>query len=143
DRGQRGARRRRREPGDPASEDSYRFTVADGNRVFVSPSSCPWNYGNKLAWTLVNDTTGATVGTGGCGNAETDPLPAGTYRLKVTPQDQVAGTYKMQVFTAPAPQQFDVALPASISNGTPAAGAGNLETPISEDDYRFTVPDGS
>ena len=38
-----------------------------------------------------------------------------------------------------APQSFNVTLPAMISNGVPQAGAGNLETAASEDQYRFTT----
>jgi hypothetical protein len=38
------------------------------------------------------------------------------------------------------PQTFNVTLPASISNGVPSAGAGNVETAVSEDVYRFSTP---
>ncbi|MCA4135709.1 VWD domain-containing protein, partial [Arthrobacter sp. M4] len=40
------------------------------------------------------------------------------------------------------PQTFDVSLPVSVSDGVPAGGAGNLETAVSHDQYRFTVPAG-
>jgi hypothetical protein len=40
------------------------------------------------------------------------------------------------------PEVFAVSLPASISNGVPSAGAGNLETTSSEDDYAFTTVTG-
>ncbi len=44
----------------------------------------------------------------------------------------------------PAPQVFEVSLdtPLRVSNGVPAAGAGNLETKASRDVYRFDVPAG-
>jgi hypothetical protein len=49
------------------------------------------------------------------------------------------GTYKLGVLSQPPPQQFNVTLPAAISNGVAAAGAGNLETTASEDVYEFTT----
>ena len=49
------------------------------------------------------------------------------------------GTYTLGLLVQPPPQLFDVTLPASISNGFPAAGAGNLETTASQDEYRFTT----
>src|SRR4051794_34105980 len=39
----------------------------------------------------------------------------------------------------PPPQQFNVTLPAAISNGVPAAGAGDLETTASENVDKFTT----
>jgi hypothetical protein len=46
------------------------------------------------------------------------------------------GTYTLRLR---APDTFDVALPASISDGVPGAGAGNLETETAEDVYRFSI----
>ncbi|MCA4135728.1 VWD domain-containing protein, partial [Arthrobacter sp. M4] len=43
----------------------------------------------------------------------------------------------MQLDLVP-PEVFNVALPASVSNGLPATGAGNLETKVSHDQYRFS-----
>jgi uncharacterized protein YdeI (BOF family) len=126
-----------------ASKDTYRFMVADGNSVYINPQDCPWSSGYRLTWTLTNDTTGTVVKTGGCSDAQTDPLPAGTYRLDITPENNTPGTYNLNVFTVPAPQTFEVQLPVSINNGAPAAGAGNLETPASKDSYRFMVADGN
>ncbi|WP_200827730.1 VWD domain-containing protein, partial [Thermomonospora echinospora] len=40
------------------------------------------------------------------------------------------------------PQSFEATLPLSVSDGVPAAGAGNLETSISEDAYQFEVAQG-
>jgi von Willebrand factor type D domain len=39
-------------------------------------------------------------------------------------------------------QEFDVALGDTVSDGSPAAGAGRLETIVSEDRYAFDVPVG-
>ncbi len=40
-------------------------------------------------------------------------------------------------------QTFTGSLPLSVSNGVPAAGAGNLETAVSEDDYTFDLSSAS
>ena len=37
-------------------------------------------------------------------------------------------------------QMFETSLPLNIEDGQPAAGAGNLETAVSKDGYRFTAP---
>ncbi|WP_440068100.1 VWD domain-containing protein [Streptosporangium sp. OZ121] len=37
------------------------------------------------------------------------------------------------------PQEFQTSVPFSVSDGVPAAGAGNLETAVSADQYRFTL----
>jgi uncharacterized protein YdeI (BOF family) len=65
-------------------------------------------------------------------------VPAGDYRLTVSDR-YGPGTYKLGVGLQPAPQVFAVSLPATVSDGDPAAGAGNLETTSSEDDYTFTT----
>jgi hypothetical protein len=43
------------------------------------------------------------------------------------------------MYVQPPPSTFNITLPASISNGVPATGAGNLETTSSEDDFTFTT----
>jgi hypothetical protein len=65
-------------------------------------------------------------------------VPAGDYRLAVTRNGRT-GTYKLAIAVQPPADAFDVSLPVSISNGVPGAGAGNLETTSSEDDYTFTT----
>lgn len=48
------------------------------------------------------------------------------------------GTYQFKFWDA-TPQEFDIQLGDTVTNGVPAAGAGNLETPGATDVYRFTV----
>ena len=123
-----------------ASQDQYRFTLATAKSVFVDVKSCPGVI--NLEWSLVSDSTGSTVASAsGCADKQVDGLPAGTYRLIVIPQSQRSGTYTLDLFTVDPPQVFNVNLasPLAISNGVPAAGAGNLETVASQDQYRFTL----
>ncbi len=118
------------------AEDQYRFTTTATGPLQVDLSSCSAGT-TALNWTLVNTASGATVATkaGACGATTVPNVPAGSYRVSVTGK---AGTYKLNVVSVP-PQAFDVALPASISNGVPNAGAGNLEAAASEDLYRFST----
>lgn len=53
------------------------------------------------------------------------------------PQNGELGTHRVGVSVPP--QTFDLTLPASVSLGVPASGAGSLETSASEDVYRFSV----
>ncbi|HVQ91421.1 MAG TPA: VWD domain-containing protein [Mycobacteriales bacterium] len=127
-----------------ASTDVYRFTVpAGGQTLTVGPGPCPGPSGGFLQWRLVDDASGAEVTTGGCRAESLGTLPAGTYRLEVTPFFWLPGTYTLNVQPS---QVFTTAVPLTVASGTvngaTAAGAGSLETKASEDVYRFTVPAG-
>jgi|GEM_PF-6739146 len=67
---------------------------------------------------------------------------AGTYTIQVGSVDtSVTGTYSFQLREVPPPQEFPISLGDGISNGVPAAGAGNIEQPGNADRYIFTVPE--
>ena len=127
-----------------SSKDVYRFTVpAGGQSIYVGWSGSPNNSG-LANWQIVNDTTGAQITSSiYASDKQVDNLPAGTYRLEVSPFTGQTGPYGLQVFPVPAPQTFAVgAASFTVTNGAPAAGAGNLETKASKDIYTFTVPAG-
>ncbi len=122
-----------------ASEDDYNFSIpAAGSLVMdLSPSQF-WG----VDWSLVDTDSGATVASAsGAGGHQVIPnLPAGDYQFAVTDHNGATGTYSVALSLQPAPDVFDVSLPASISNGVPGPGAGILETSASEDDYNFAIP---
>ncbi len=122
-----------------ASADVYAFaTVADGN-VQIDLSNCASSLDYNVDWALVNEAVGTTIySTSGCGSKLVPNVPAGDYQLKVTRNGR-SGTYALAISMQASPQFFNVSLPVSASNGAPEAGAGNLETTSSEDDYRFTT----
>jgi hypothetical protein len=122
-----------------ASEDDYAFTTSAAGAVQFDFANCGSSLGYYVNWSLVNADTGASLySTSACSSKLVTNVPAGSYKLVVT-RNGVSGTYTVGILVQPAAQVFDVSLPVSISNGSPAAGAGNLETTASEDDYRFTT----
>jgi hypothetical protein len=72
----------------------------------------------------------------------TDTLPAGDYQLEFRVSGSLMGAYSFKFFDSPAPQVFAYTVGSTVSDGVPAAGAGNLETVASVDRYTFTVPSG-
>ncbi len=117
------------------SEDQYRFTMAAAGDVYVDVAgSCT----PSISWKVVN-ATGVTAATGTCVDKRVTLGNAGVYRLIVTTSLGQTGTYQISAFAVPAPQVFPVTLPVSVANGVPGAGAGNLETKASQDEYNFTL----
>ncbi|GAA3140035.1 hypothetical protein GCM10010466_33890 [Planomonospora alba] len=87
--------------------DEYRFTLDQPASIFVNAQECP---GFGLRWELVN-AAGANVATSYlCGAKRVDGLAAGSYRLRVSPWNDVFGPYKLSVNTLGA----DVVTTASI-----------------------------
>jgi hypothetical protein len=66
---------------------------------------------------------------------------AGTYTLVVSATDDGVGPYSFRI-TQPTTQTFAYTLGTTISNGVPAAGAGNIELPRNADHYTFTATAG-
>ena len=81
-----------------SSKDTYRFTVpAGGQSIYVGWSGSPNNSG-VANWQIVNDTTGAQITSSiYASDKQVDNLPAGTYRLEVTPFNGQTGPYGLQV----------------------------------------------
>jgi len=122
-----------------SSEDNYVFTTTAAGGVQVDFTNCTSSLGYYVTWNLLDDVTGNSVSSASaCGSRLITGVPAGRYRLSVSRNGSV-GTYNVGILVQPAPQSFDITPPVSISNGAPAAGAGNLETTASEDRYRFTT----
>ncbi|MEV0566851.1 discoidin domain-containing protein [Dactylosporangium sp. NPDC050588] len=121
-----------------ASADEYRFTLTQPQALAVSLDCLSYCAERQI----VNEATGAVITFGYSSKDRTKVLPAGTYRLVVrsSPADAKTGPYGLEVTVIPPAQTFDVQLPFAVSDGVPAAGAGNLEARASVDEYRFTLP---
>jgi hypothetical protein len=62
----------------------------------------------------------------------------GVYTLTVDSNDGTSvGLYAFQLLETPVPQQFAINIGDTVSDGVPAAGAGNLEAPGAVDNYTF------
>ncbi|MGI8810033.1 MAG: Calx-beta domain-containing protein [Acidimicrobiales bacterium] len=127
----------------PGSIDTYTFTATAGQKVFVdylSASTCGIN------WRLIGPADAAVFSSRGiCGDPGQFTLAAaGTYTLTVdTPTGSATvGTYSFRITDVPPAQTFTYTVGITVSNGVPAAGAGNIESPGSVDTYTFTATAG-
>jgi hypothetical protein len=57
----------------------------------------------------------------------------GRYRFTLTREGTMNGPYRIQVSDVPPPQEFSMAVGDSVADGSPAAGAGRIETPGARD----------
>src|SRR5207247_2147010 len=122
----------------PGSEDDYTFSGTANQRIFFDGDPLGGSVCN-FTRTLYSPTNAVVIATGGnCGDVGPVTLPAtGTYTLKVKPPPSTTytGTYSFRITNVPAAQTFAYTLGTTVSNGVPAAGAGNIEVPQAEDDY--------
>lgn len=56
--------------------------------------------------------------------------------------DAATGTYRVTLWSVPAPQQFSLAIGDPIAPDQPAKGAGDIEAPAAQDTYAFTADKG-
>ncbi|HST48548.1 VWD domain-containing protein [Jatrophihabitans sp.] len=129
-----------------ASEDDYRFTLpAAGSVMLTGTCSGTGSTSGYLSWRLVKDDgSNASVGSGSsCPNQVISNVPAGNYRLVVKPQYEYTGSYRLDFMLVPDAQIFTLGtIPVAgvaVSDGVPGAGAGNLETKVSQDELRFSL----
>ena len=132
----------------PGAQDRYTFNAAGGTRIQILGSSCATSPSFVLATPsgrqIVNDSL--------CGSNDIVTLPneTGQYLLRVSGGVTNLGTYSFQIVTttatatvtlAPA-DAFSIAVGDTVSNGVPAAGAGNLESSGVVDTYGFSGNSG-
>lgn len=122
-----------------ASNDVYSFSAAAAGGLQIEPSGCSSSLGGAVDWKLIDVATGAVKHqASGCVPTPVPSVPAGSYKLDISRLNKT-GTYSLTVFAQPPPQVFSLTSPASVADGVPAPGAGNLETTASEDHYEFTT----
>ena len=125
----------------PYSQDSYVFSAAPKQRVYFRQlrHSTGLSYIN---WRLT-DADGAEVFNTclGCGEPGVQILTkGGSYTLTVGgDKDRATGTYQLQLFAVPAPNQFSIRIGDAIKESVPGAGAGVIESPGAEDVYTFSA----
>ncbi|GAB4530517.1 MAG: hypothetical protein OHK0046_51130 [Anaerolineae bacterium] len=125
--------------------DEYIFTATEGQTVFLDLQQANFTDPNdvvQVTW-RIQDAALTVLYTANIGDMNAPlTLTAGDYTLVVDGNDNETGTYRFRLWNVPTPPVFDVAIGDTISNGVPAAGAGNLETPGSSDVYAFTATPG-
>ena len=125
----------------PGGFDRYTFTATAGQRVFADRLAGPCT----VNWRLEGPGGPAFPSRRLC---DPDPgqlvLGAGTYTITVdTPTTSDAtGTYSFRITNVPGPQSFTYEVGTTVSDGQPAAGAGNIEMPGAVDRYSFTATAG-
>jgi TIR domain len=128
----------------PGAEDIYTFTAAPRQKVYFRG----WEHSTGMSyikWQLT-DSDGMEVFDTclGCGEPGVQTLTkGGTYTLTVGHQNNPAtGTYRLQLYDVPPSKQFSIKVGDKVRAGTPAAGAGIIESPGTEDIYVFSAAQG-
>ena len=127
----------------PGVRDVYTFTAAPGQRVYFRMFGHE-NGMEQIAWKL-SDGEGAEVFDS---RLYTEPgvqllRKGGAYALSVGSDHVPAtGTYHLQLFNVPAPDQFAIKIGDTIRENSPGRGAGTIESPGAKDVYTFTAAAG-
>ncbi len=120
----------------PGREDIYTFDATAGTRIFadlLAGGGLPWD------WRLEAPDGTVIFDRSFFSDAGTYLLPqTGTYELRIGELDSDdSGTYSFRLWDVPDPETFTIDIGDVISDGMPAPGAGNIESPGSEDIYSF------
>jgi hypothetical protein len=125
----------------PGAEDVYTFTAKPRQRVYFRA----WEPSTGLSyikWKVVDEDNMTVFDSClGCGEPGVQMLiKGGTYTLTVgNMKDPSTGTYRLQLYAVPPPDQFPIKVGDKIKPGTPGAGAGIIESPGAEDVYVFNA----
>ena len=133
----------------PGSDDEYAFTGTAGQTIRVndldlSPTNLYWQLyapdGTILGQNWLGNTPGSQL-----------TLPTtGQYTIRVndyyswqnSADVAATGTYSFSLTSVPDAQVFPISLGDTVSDGQPSAGAGNIESPGSDDEYAFNATAG-
>ncbi|MBL9138502.1 MAG: Ig-like domain-containing protein [Verrucomicrobiales bacterium] len=122
----------------PGVEDVYTFTATPGQVVYFDLLS---GGSAAIQWRLVDSTGAQVFQEGFFFDPGTVTLTnGGNYTLTIgNPKNDYVSTYSFRILNVPPPNVIPLALGDTVSNGIPAAGAGNIETPGALDVYTFTA----
>ena len=128
----------------PGAENIYIFTAAPRQSVYfrMYQHSSGMNY---IKWKLVDDNGMEIFNTClGCAEPGVQTLTkGGTYTLTVGNRtDPSTGTYRLQLFNVPPPNQFAIKIGDKIRPGIPGAGAAMIESPGAENIYVLSAAPG-
>ncbi|MBZ0289939.1 MAG: lamin tail domain-containing protein, partial [Anaerolineae bacterium] len=127
----------------PGVQDVYTFDATAGDIVYFDAL----NTSSSLYLTLTSPTTVSVFSNiylgGDAGRRVL--TETGTYTLTVaafSATSSAVGTYSFKLWPVAAPDEFDIAVGDTISDGIPGAGAGNIESPGARDVYTFSASAG-
>jgi hypothetical protein len=125
----------------PGAEDNYTFNGTAGQIVFFESLNQNASYANNLRWQLLAP-DGKTVFSSFFTNPQgRTVLPVtGQYKLRIFTggtDPRWFGPYSFRTQGIAQDQTFPYTIGTVVSDGIPAAGAGKLEDPGSEDNYTF------
>jgi len=128
----------------PGVEDIYTFEAAPRQRVYFRVREHSSGIGSAGIRLLDSNETPIFASCLGCSEPGVQALTkGGSYTLIVgIRNDPSTGTYRLQLFDVPKPDEFTITLPAKIANGIPGKGAGLIDTPGAEDRYVMNVDAG-
>ena len=125
----------------PYNQDVYVFNAAPKQRVYFRMQRHSTGLG-YIKWKLT-DADGMEVFDTclGCSEPGVQTLTkGGTYTLTIgNDKDPATGTYQLQLFNVPPPDQFSVKIGDVIKENMPGSGAGVIESPGAEDIYALTA----
>ncbi|MBL9171014.1 MAG: hypothetical protein JNN07_25000, partial [Verrucomicrobiales bacterium] len=133
----------------PGATDTYTFTATAGQTVYFDEMT-GFGCNPFLRWRLVNPQGGQVfdqvfAAFDQCGSGPDVGIVtltnAGTYSLTVYGVLDFTTPYAFQIVPV-VPQQFALNLGQTVTNGFPAVGAGNIESPGATDSYTFTATAG-
>jgi hypothetical protein len=115
------------------TEDVYTFGASGGDEVILDVLA-----GNNTTFRWRLDAPDGSVVFDGIYGDRVFAADAGTYTVTVRGATATAtGSYSFRVVLTPLPQPFGIAVGDTVSDGVPAAGAGNIEQPGARDVYSF------
>ena len=125
----------------PYQQNVYVFTAEPKQSVYFrvlnySPSL------SSMTWRLTDaDGTEVFESCLGCTEPGVQTLrKGGSYTLTVgSDRNAATGTYQLQLFNVPPPNQYAIKIGDAIKDNVPGPGAGVIETPGAEDIYTFSA----
>ncbi|MCB9457337.1 MAG: hypothetical protein H6671_15230 [Anaerolineaceae bacterium] len=124
----------------PGQQKTYTFEAAPGQTVYFDAQDGSF----YMRW-AVTDSTGTAIFDGGRMVTDAGIFTlerGGSYTVTVFGDEDTVGPYQFKVWDVPPPQNFTFAIGDTVTQDQPGAGAGNIESPGSQDIYTFQATAG-
>lgn len=127
---------------EPASIDLYTLELPKGLEIYAAElsGSCAihWQMRAPSGKVVFNDANLCSVDPGLLVLPET-----GAYTIEVGATGGATGGYSFMIWQVDPPQEFEIAVEQTVSNGAPAPGAGSIEEPGAIDLYSIALEAGA